>query len=82
MQKPIHGLKYIKMKAEIFGTAKISAFYLVYFLVDYSIFAKVPPMDCRRGCFLGKHKILQPESRRAFFYIWLVFLRMMTYLLN
>lgn len=27
MQKPIHGLKYIKMKAEIFGTAKISAFY-------------------------------------------------------
>ena len=37
-------------------------------------------MDCRRGCFLGKHKILQPESRRAFFFIWLVFLRMMTYL--
>lgn len=27
MQKPIHGLKYIKMKAEIFAVPKISAFY-------------------------------------------------------
>ena len=39
-------------------------------------------MDCRRGCFLGKHKILQPESRKAFFFIWFIFLQIIAFLLK
>lgn len=44
-------------KAEILVVQRFQLFILVYFLVDYSIFAKISSVDCRRGCFLGKHKI-------------------------